>query len=407
MITHNQALLAILGAGGIGKTSIALHINNAKEVRAKYSDASYFLPCELLPDAKSLLQGIIQRLDIQIKGGESQHKELEQYFTIHSQPTLLIFDNFETLWNNDQVDTESLIAKLIGFKSVSIIVTMRGMHGPGEVDWKILGSDSIPPLALDSARKAFISNAQREEMKQKYVIIDSLLKELDCVPLAITLLGRRAKTVPLDSLMRMWQNGKTSVLNQGGAPGRLTSVDHSIRLSTKLLSSQELKLLAIICFLPDGVPGWVSNLPQMLPDFPELDHSISRLLEYSLVYSQHQNIRVLAPIREYVSKANTQIGLNIGSVESFYFSWLKTLSGDLQQKQDQIQFHILNLTKIMSEKLRSSPDVLLIEAVNILYEFTKFYPIILDIVAGILDQYPDLEQEVELELKFQTLCMLR
>jgi hypothetical protein len=236
MITHDQAFLAIMGAGGMGKTSLALHINNAHQVKAKYSDASYFLPCELLPDAKSLLQGIIQRLDIQIKEGESQYKKLEEYFRTHSQPTLLILDNFETPWNKDQTDVENLIEKFAGLKSVSMIVTMRGKNGPGSVDWKTLGSDSIPPLALDSAKKVFLSNAQKQELEEEKAIIDALLNELDCVPLAITLLGKRAKTTPLDSLMRMWQNGKTSVLSHGGVSGRLTSVDHSIKLSMNLLS---------------------------------------------------------------------------------------------------------------------------------------------------------------------------
>ncbi|KAF5365248.1 hypothetical protein D9758_005489 [Tetrapyrgos nigripes] len=187
LINNNKAFLATLGARGIGRTSIALHINNAPEVKKKYEKASYFLPCEVLSNTNLLLQGLIQRLDIEVGQGESQHKKLEDYFRINTQSILLILDNFETPWNNDQMGIENLLGKLASFDQISTIVTMRGSKGPGSIYWKRLGSESIPPLSLESAKRVFLEISGKEQLDEENDIVETISKELDCVPLAITL----------------------------------------------------------------------------------------------------------------------------------------------------------------------------------------------------------------------------
>ncbi|KAF5344013.1 hypothetical protein D9758_012910 [Tetrapyrgos nigripes] len=407
MIGSDQAFLAILGAGGIGKTSIALHINNAEEVQEKYGQASYFLPCEVLPDARSLLQGLTQRLEIQVKERESQHKKLEEHFKIHMEPVLFILDNFETPWNNDQVHVESLLENLAGVNQISMILTMRGLNGPGSIEWKTLGSDSILPLALESARNVFLTIAGKKELEQENHIIEQILKELDCVPLAITLIAKRAKSVPLESLLRMWQENKTAMLTQGKADGRLTSVDHSIKLSTRLLNPLQAKLLAIISFLPDGIPDWVSNLSGMLAGFEQLDQSINTLLEYSLVYSQSLTIKVLAPIREYICMdPTTDITSELPLIETFYTSLLHGISGEPQERQNQLQPHISNITKILNEQIKYCPKKLHIEAIQILDHFSKFYPTTVDILNNILSNSSELAEKDKLQLQLQRLYML-
>ncbi|KAF5330077.1 hypothetical protein D9758_015979 [Tetrapyrgos nigripes] len=190
LVNNSQAFLAILGAGGIGKTSIALHINNAPQVKTKYGKASYFLPCEVLPDAKLLLQGLIQRLGIEVGQGESQHKKLEDYFRFNTQSILLILDNFETPWNHDPLGIENILGKLASFVQSSMIVTMRGLNGPGPVEWKTLGlEDSIPPLTPESASEVFSAISGKQELKKTGDSIQAILKNLDYVPLAITLIA--------------------------------------------------------------------------------------------------------------------------------------------------------------------------------------------------------------------------
>ncbi|KAF5363166.1 hypothetical protein D9758_008413 [Tetrapyrgos nigripes] len=407
MVNNKQAFLAILGAGGIGKTSIALHINNAMEVRAKYPKASYFLPCEVLPDAKLLLQGIIQRLDIRVGEGESHYKKLEEYLRVSIQPILLILDNFETPWNNDPVDIENLLSKLASSDQVSMIVTMRRLNGPGSLKWKKLGSESIPPLTFESAKKAFLDISETRELEQEKHDIETILKELDFVPLAITLIAKRAKTSPLKSLLKMWKEGKTKALKQGNIDGRLTSVNYSIGLSTKLLKSHEAELLAVICFLPDGVPGWVENLSEMLAGWEELDQSINTLLENSLVYSKNDTIQVLAPIREYVCGTHTDIMKAMTPLSTFYVTRLKQLSGTQEVKQNQIQPHIMNIVKILNEQAHHSPKEINIASLDILLGFTKFYPLLLELLNSVFNRTSELVEQDKMKLRFWRVEILR
>ncbi|KAF5330086.1 hypothetical protein D9758_015997 [Tetrapyrgos nigripes] len=386
LVNNSQAFLAILGAGGIGKTSIALHINNVPQVKTKFGKASYFLPCEVLPDAKLLLQGLIQRLGIEVGQGESQHKKLEDYFRFNTQSILLILDNFETPWNCDPLGIENILGKLASFVQISMIVTMRGLNGPGPVEWKTLGSeDSIPPLTPESASKVFSAISGKQELKKTGDSIQAILKNLDYVPLAITLIAKRARTVPVESLLRMWEQGKN--VNSGTRKPR--------REINKFIS-----------FLPDGVADWAANLPMMLSGWKQLDESISTLLETSLVYSQNKTIKTLAPIREYINGTGMNIQIGIGLLESFYVSWLKKLSGTTQEKQDQIQAHILNITKILTKQASSLTETLDIEALDILTDFTKFYPLTLDLLNNILDKCDGLDQKHKVELRFWRLGML-
>ncbi|KAF5330069.1 hypothetical protein D9758_015980 [Tetrapyrgos nigripes] len=204
----------------------------------------------------------------------------------------------------------------------------------------------------------------------------------------------------------MWEQGKTSILVQGNQEGRLTSVNYSIELSRRLLKPLEAELLAVISFLPDGVADWAANLPMMLSGWKQLDESISTLLETSLVYSQNKTIKTLAPIREYINGTGMNIQIGIGLLESFYVSWLKQLSGTTQEKQDQIQAHILNITKILTKQASSLTETLDIEALDILTDFTKFYPLTLDLLNNILDKCDGLDQKHKVELRFWRLDML-
>ncbi|THU82573.1 hypothetical protein K435DRAFT_691262, partial [Dendrothele bispora CBS 962.96] len=290
-VTNNaQAFLAILGPGGIGKTALAQKIIEMEAVKEKFEKRSHFIPCDILPNVASLIQGLLQCLKIPAQEGKGQVEMLNDYLRLDARHMLLVLDNFETLWYNNENRTgiQNFLEKLFNFKHVSILVTMRGPDGPGSVEWYKLGTGSgIPPLSVDAARKVFCAIAgNRPDLSEKTEAVDKLLKELDYVPLAIRLIAQRARTSPIESLLRMWKDGKTSILKEGkGDFSRLTSVECSIQLSVDLLSKAAHDLLSVISFLPNGIPLWVDNLRSMLPNFENLDISVAELLDCSLVLS--------------------------------------------------------------------------------------------------------------------------
>ncbi|KAF5332310.1 hypothetical protein D9758_018519 [Tetrapyrgos nigripes] len=230
-----QNHLAILGPGGIGKTSLALVISNKQEVQEKFQDR-HFLPCDILQDQNDLVQGFIQALGLKAQEGKSQHEILFDHLSALQAPALFILDNFETPWNykDARTDVSNFIKKLVRFNHVTLIVTMRGIKGPGHPDirWNRLGAEAgIPTLPIEAAREAFylISGKSRAGIPQER--LDYLLNELDCVPLAIRLVAQLAERIDLENLIRMWDKSKTEILSEPDTePGKLTSVEYSIEL---------------------------------------------------------------------------------------------------------------------------------------------------------------------------------
>lgn len=165
---NKQAHIAILGAGGMGKTTLALHIMKDEAVREKFREI-YFVPCELFSNALNLIQGLVQALSLPVTESLSPYETLQRYLELSHDPMLLVLDNFETPWYKakDQNAVLNLIEHIMAQELVSVVLTMRATNGPGYHKWHKLGGHSgLPILSLDAARQAFmlISNSQSEDV---------------------------------------------------------------------------------------------------------------------------------------------------------------------------------------------------------------------------------------------------
>jgi len=91
------AHLAILGSGGIGKTSIALAILHDSRMRAKFkADDCHFIACEALTSGAHLVDALIWALAVRVPAS-GQSKRLDALFLHLKQsysvsPLLLILD---------------------------------------------------------------------------------------------------------------------------------------------------------------------------------------------------------------------------------------------------------------------------------------------------------------------------
>lgn len=74
---NEKAHIAILGAGGLGKTALALHILETETAKNKFGDKIYFLPCELFSDVTSLIQVLVHVLELSVTEGSSPYKILK------------------------------------------------------------------------------------------------------------------------------------------------------------------------------------------------------------------------------------------------------------------------------------------------------------------------------------------
>jgi hypothetical protein len=90
-LLQNFARVAILGTGGIAKTSLATAALHNPQVEAEHSH-QYFVPCHSSPTCTELAATIADHI-----GLEKGANKIAHYFA-HAPASLLVLENLETTW---------------------------------------------------------------------------------------------------------------------------------------------------------------------------------------------------------------------------------------------------------------------------------------------------------------------
>ncbi|KAE9384678.1 TPR-like protein [Gymnopus androsaceus JB14] len=382
-----HAHLAIMGAGGMGKTSLALHIMEHAKVREKFQEHAYFVPCEMMPDAPSIIQGLLQVLKLSIPEGKSGYETMEAYLKSSQKPILLVLDNFETPWysSTNQNAVQNLIEKICGQRIISTIVTMRGAEGPGNIEWNKLGGQSgLPPLTLEAAREAFLSISKNAHGSEE---LDALLKELDCMPLA------------------------TDMLRNGNQDSRLTNMNTSIDLSLKMLESHNaasMNILPLLAYLPNGVPFWSLNLSRICVDNGnDLEMTVISMIDSGLIFEEAKSLRMLSPIREYVQIKHPVIQHHLDQISNFYVQLLHNLPQSRVEAQDLLEGHTTNISTIFTRQIDTAPQEAHLKVIYSFAKFTKFYPQILVMLDKALSHNWDGGHQEHIKIHFKKVYIMR
>ncbi|KAJ7073824.1 P-loop containing nucleoside triphosphate hydrolase protein, partial [Mycena amicta] len=297
--TRESPRIVILGAGGMGKTSLARAVLHHADIVPKYPDCRVFVACESASTSAELLP--LLGAHIGLSAMESVTGRVVQHFA-NSPPTLLILDNLETVWeSHSRKDVEDLLSRLSDIKHLALIVTMRGVERPDKVKWTQPFLRPLQPLSPEAARQTFLEIA--DSVKYTEVEIDQVLALTDNMPLAIDLIAHLVDSESCATVLSRFEGEKTSLLSEG--VDRRSNLDMSISIS---LSSPRLvaipsaiHLLSLLSILPDGLAD-AELLPSRLPVANILECKRA-LLRTSLAYTTNQRrLKVLVPIREHMQR---------------------------------------------------------------------------------------------------------
>ncbi|KZS92420.1 hypothetical protein SISNIDRAFT_455598 [Sistotremastrum niveocremeum HHB9708] len=323
---EEQAHIAILGGGGIGKTSLALAILHHPEILLKFGDLRFFFSCEGSPDVNTLAASLGKHLNF---GQHDLIRSLTLLLKNASSPALLCLDNFETPWEpaSNRLATENLLSALVQISGLSVIVTLRGSERPLGVRWS---RPHLPPLGrldMESARMAFLAIS---DVSDKDPLVGRLLDLMDGIPLAVTLMANLAQSCPCAELLDMWEVQKTAMLTRG-YDARLSSIDVSIQVSLnseRLTSSKHATfILRVLSLLPEGATK-ESLIDMTSVGKIHLVSAIATLRQSALIYeSPTAQIRVLCPIREHMLARGPLDSTEARPVWTYHFN----LAGEIKE----------------------------------------------------------------------------
>ncbi|KAF8132711.1 hypothetical protein K438DRAFT_2031717 [Mycena galopus ATCC 62051] len=276
------ARMAILGPGGMGKTTLAMAALHHTNVVEKYT-SRYFIPCDSAHTRDALVATFASYLGLESSRGVV--RELVHHLST-GPLCLVVFDNLETTWEpvDERAKVEEFLSLLADVSNVTLLITMRGAERPAKVQWTRPFLRPLKPLGSNAAYETFIEIADEIDVKED---INELLQITDNIPLAIQLIATVASSVGCEATMERWKLERTALVSAGH--DKRSNLEISIMLSLsspRILSSPHaVELLGLMSLLSDGISD-IDLLESKLP-IPGVMECKATLLRTSLAYVDH------------------------------------------------------------------------------------------------------------------------
>ncbi|KAJ7126034.1 P-loop containing nucleoside triphosphate hydrolase protein, partial [Mycena epipterygia] len=289
--------VAILGGGGMGKTSLATTVLHDSRIVEKF-EHRYFVPCDGSTTCTDLVYVLASHLQ------SEPARNLIVHHLAAGPPTLLVLDNLETPWEpiSSRPQVEEFLSLLTGISHLALLITMRGVERPGKVRWTRPFLAPLKPLSYEAARQTFLDIADESESNAD---IDELLRLTDHLPLAVSLIANIVSFEGSETVLRRWKEEHTTLLSEG--LDKRSNLDMSIVMSLSsprmLIFPGAQDLLSVISLLPDGLLE--ADLVHCALPIEDIEKCKVTLIRTSLAYTDRDGrIKALAPVREYVRKVH-------------------------------------------------------------------------------------------------------
>jgi predicted ATPase/DNA-binding XRE family transcriptional regulator len=246
-------LLTLTGAGGVGKTRLALRV--AAVARDDFTDGVVFAPLAAIGDPGILAPTLADVLCV--RQGEQPSVTAAIIASLRLRRLLLVLDNFEQI-----IAAGLLLAELLAAcPGLKMLVTSRmALHLSGEQEYAVLPLPvsaageraTIERVRLGQAPAMTLFEHRAQLVRPDFVLgednlatVTEICRRLDGLPLAIELAAARVKLLsPAALLARLGQRLQVLTGGPHDLPARQQTLRNTIAWSHALLSSSEQALFA-------------------------------------------------------------------------------------------------------------------------------------------------------------------
>lgn len=337
-------LLSLIGAGGTGKTRLAIQL--VTELIDEFDNGVWIIEFSPVTDPELVVKEISSVLNLKEDPGTDLMESLKEF--LKDKKILLLFDNSEHLLNKCAQIAENLLSYCPGLKIIS--TSREPFNSKGETLYRIpplsipdkIKNESFEILAEYESVKFFLERANSINpnfilTEENIYTVAEICKKLDGIPLAIELAAKRVNVLSAEKILERL-NDRFRLLTGGSATAlpRQKTLKALIDWSYDLLSPAEQLLLQRLAIF---MGGWTLEAAEEICS----DDSIDQYEILDLMTGLHDKSLITYKDNE----KNGRYGI-LESIKYYALEKIKDSTSDFQKHLD----YFLNLSSYPKQKLK-------------------------------------------------------